>query len=370
MKLIPFEMERWQSIWENQVEYNLSESGVHPLKVSEILSDLNEISDMPLGYTQTNGTRELRQTISSMYPDSESENILVTNGGAEANFTTLWSLLGEGAEMAVMTPNYMQAWGLAKTLRAKLKLFQLRESKGEWVADLRLLKRIVNRRTKVIAVCNPNNPTGMAMSEEEVKEICGIARRVGAWILADEVYRGAELEGDLTPTFWNRYEKVVVTGSLSKAYGLPGLRIGWAVGPRDFISKLWSYHDYTTICPSALSDYIARKVLSDVLRPKILARTRMILVGNLPIVKNWIAEHSNSLSLAPPKAGAIAFVKYAFGIGSTRLAERLVKEKSTLVVPGDQFQMGRYLRIGYGVEKEYLRKGLGRVSELIESIEA
>jgi hypothetical protein len=362
-------MERWQSIWENQVEYNLSESGVHPLKLSEILPDPTVLSDQQLGYTQTNGTQELRKTIAALYATANQDNILVTNGSAEANFAVMWSFLGRGTEIAVMLPNYMQLWGLVKTLQAKLKPFWLRESENEWVPDLRSLKKNVSRKTKLIAVCNPNNPTGAALHEEQVDEICRIAKRVGAWILSDEVYHGAELKGEETPTFWNRYDRVIVTNGLSKAYGLPGLRIGWAVAPSQFIAKLWSYHDYTTICPSALSDYLARRVLAQDLRVRILTRTRQILSENLPIVKKWVEDHGAHLSFITPRAGAIALVKYSLEIGSSELAERLVKEKSTLVVPGDHFRMGKYMRIGYGLTSEYLKEGLKRVSEFINKIQ-
>lgn len=352
------------------MEYNLSESGVHPLRLSEILTDPSDLSDQSLGYTQTNGTKELRKMIAATYSNADQDNILVTNGSSEANFAVMWSFLERGAEVAVMLPNYMQIWGLAKTFQAKLRPFWMRESKGTWVPDLESLKKTVNRKTKLIAVCNPNNPTGAIMRDEQVEEICRIAKKAGAWILSDEVYHGAELDGGSTPSFWNRYEKVIVTNGLSKAYGLPGLRVGWVAAPSELVAKLWSYHDYTTICPSALSDYLARRVFAGHLRTKILARTRQILQENLPVVKNWVEGHQRCLSFIPPKAGAIALVKYSLKIGSSDLAERLVKEKSTLIVPGDQFLIGRYMRIGYGSTGEYLKQGLNRVSDFINSIQS
>lgn len=352
------------------MEYNLSESGVHPLKLGEILSPPSDLFDQPLGYTQTNGTRELRNAIAATYPSADQSNILVTNGSSEANFAVMWSFLERGAEVAVMLPNYMQIWGLAKSFQAKLRPFWMRESEGAWVPDLQSLKKVVSRKTKLIAVCNPNNPTGAIMRDEQVEEICRIAKKAGAWILSDEVYHGAELDGGSSPSFWNRYEKAIVTNGLSKAYGLPGLRIGWVAAPSELIAKLWSYHDYTTICPSALSDYLARRVLAEDLRTKILTRTKHILRENLPVVKYWVEGHRGCLSFIPPEAGAIALVKYSLKIGSSDLAERLVKEKSTLVVPGDQFLLGTYMRIGYGSTGEYLKEGLNRVSEFINSIQS
>lgn len=371
MKLQPFEMERWQSTWENQVEYNLSESGVHPLKLMELLDgDTPDMLKQPLGYSQTNGTEELRRTIAATYSKASADDLLVTNGSSEAIFVTLWSFLKRGAEVVVMLPNYMQVWGLAKMMQAKVKPFWLREEAGQWAVNLRALRKIVRKRTKLIAICNPNNPTGAVLDEEAVEGICEVAKQAGAWVLSDEVYHGAELSGLETPTFWGKYDKVIVTNGLSKAYGLPGLRVGWALTSKELATKLWSYHDYTTIGPSALSDYIARKALQPEMRAKILGRTREILRSNLPLLTSWVDKQHDYLSFIPPKAGAIAYMKYFLKINSTRLAERLLREKSTLIVPGDQFGMDHYLRIGYGCERERLLSGLGRVADLLSTLDS
>jgi hypothetical protein len=369
MKLHVFEMERWQSTWENRVEYNLSESGVHPFRVSELLGGEDvEFLNRSLGYVQTNGTEELRKAIAAIYHGAAADNVLVTNGSSEANFVAVWSFLERGAVVAVMLPNYMQIWGLAKTFQAKVKPFKLRELEGEWKPDIAALRRAVGRRTKLIAVCNPNNLTGAVMREETVDEICDIAGKVGAWILSDEVYQGAELDEVMAPTFWGRYKKVIVVNGLSKAYGLPGLRVGWIVTAKDLAEKLWSYHDYTTICPRAFSDYLARKALEPEMRAKILARTKKILQANLPLVKGWVDRNKESFSFVPPMAGAIAYLKYNLKINSSRFADRLLREKSTLIVPGDHFGMDGYLRIGYGSSKEYLTAGLNRIDEMVEQI--
>lgn len=371
MKLQPFEMERWQSTWENQVEYNLAESGVHPLKLVEVLDgDTSDMLNQTLGYSQTNGTEELRKAIAATYSKASADELLVTNGSSEAIFVTLWSFLKRGAEVVVVLPNYMQAWGLAKTMQARMKPFWLREEAGQWSINLGALRKIVGKRTKLIAICNPNNPTGAVLDEEAVEGISEVARQAGAWILSDEVYHGAELSGLETPTFWGKYDKVIVTNGLSKAYGLPGLRVGWALAGKELATKLWAYHDYTTIGPSALSDYIARKVMQPEMRAKILARTREILRSNLPILTSWVDKHHDYLSFIPPKAGAIAYMKYFLKINSTRLAERLLREKSTLVVPGDHFGMDHYLRIGYGCEQEHLLSGLGRLGDLLSTLDS
>jgi aspartate/methionine/tyrosine aminotransferase len=364
----PFEMERWQSTWEHQVEYNLTESGVHPLTLRELLDDETNLQNQSLGYTQTNGTVELRKTIASMYAGADERNVLVTNGSAEANFMVVWSLLRKGSEVVIMLPNYMQIWGLSRNLGAKVRSFPLREDKSRWRPDLDALRRAVTRKTKLIAICNPNNPTGAVMNEQELEAVCEIAKRAGCWVLSDEVYQGAELDGKPTPGVWEKYEKVIVVNSLSKAYGLPGLRIGWIVTTKNRADELWAYHDYTTIAPSAISDYLARRALEPKMRARILARTRKILTGNLPIMRKWVDAHAGNLSMISPQAGAIAYVKYKTKINSTHLAERLLKENSILIVPGDHFGMDHYMRIGYGCPQDYLTAGLNRVSDFLEHV--
>ena len=362
-------MERWLSTWENRVEYNLSETGVHPLRVSELVDGAaTSVLNRRLEYIQANGTDELRKSIASLYAGADMENVLVTNGSSEANFLSTWLFADRQVEIIVMLPNFMQTWGLAKNFHANVKPFWLREQDSAWKPDLSKLSRAVSRRTKLIAVCNPNNPTGAVLREDAVDEICAVAKKVGAWILADEVYQGSELDGRVTPSFWGRYKKVIVVNGLSKAYALPGLRIGWIISTKEIANKLWTYHDYTTLCQPALSEYMAIVALQPETRRRILARNRRILEANLPILTSWIEDHREDFSFKPPQASAMAYIKYNLKINSTKFADRLMREKSVLVAPGDHFGMDGYLRIGYGTPKEYLTTGLSRFNELVESI--
>lgn len=369
MNFHEFEMERWQSTWENKVEYNLSESGVHPLTIKEVLrGEESNIFDIPLGYGQTNGTIELRNRIAATYEDADENNIIVTNGSSEANFISLWRLIQDRGEIVFMVPNYMQIWGFAKNLGAKVKTFRLLESRNEWTPDISTLSHVVSKKTKVIAICNPNNPTGATLSADDLDEICRIARRVNAWILSDEVYQGSEVNGEATPSIWNRYDNALAISGLSKAYGLPGLRIGWIVAKKQMAAKLWAYHDYTSIAPNVISDYIAKKVMEPDTRAKILTRTRSILTQNLPIIREWINRNKEHFHFITPRAGAITYINYNFHIKSKRFANRLLREKKTLIVPGAHFGMDRYIRIGYGQPADYLTAGLKRIDELVTTI--
>lgn len=377
MRIEPFEMERWQSVWENRVRYNLSESGVHPMTVMELfeMADLEAaevLLPQRLVYNQSNGTPELRQTIATLYPGAGESNILVTNGGSEANFVTALSLLEPGDHAVLMVPNYMQLWGLGRAFTGDLRTFPLVEDR-RWAPDLDALRRAADERTRCIIVTNPNNPTGAILEEGEMEEIVAIADRVGAWLVADEIYAGSELAGPRTPSFWGRYDRLLITNGLSKAYGLPGLRVGWIAGPADRIETIWSYKDYTTIAPGTLSDICARIALRPEMRDRIRRRTQKILNTNLPIVKEWIEAQGGLFHCVPPRAGAICYLRHNLPIPSRLLADRLRDEEDVLVVPGEHFGMERgergerYIRIGYGLPREELVQALQRVRRTLNA---
>ena len=369
MKIEIFEMERIQSLWENRVKYNLTESGIHPYTLKEFLNseEIENLLSLRLGYGQTNGSIELREAISRLYPGTDLDNVLVTNGSAEANFITIWSNLGPGDELILMLPNYMQIWGIARSFGVTVKPFHLREDLN-WGPDFDELKSLVSPRTKMIAVCNPNNPTGSVLSEEAMKEIIRIAKEADAWIYADEVYQGAELDGKETPTFLGLYDKVIACCGLSKAYAFPGLRIGWLVGPKETIEKSWASHDYTSIASGILSNRVATLVLHPERRMKVLNRSRKILNENLAELKIWVEKHKNLFSFIPPQAGGMAFLRYNMKINSTEFTTKLMKEKSVFIVAGDCFGMDHYVRIGIGTEKDYFLAGLKLIDETLQEI--
>ena len=374
MKLEPFAMERLQSTWENRVAWNLSESGVHPLRLEELADnpeDRSALFAQELGYTQTNGTLDLRAAIAALYPGATTEHIQVTNGGSEANCIALWHLIERGDDVVMMVPNYMQAGGIARALGATVHAWSLAgaDAGTRWHPDIASLEAMVTPKTRLILICNPNNPTGARFTAAELDAICRVAARVGAWVLSDEIYRGAELDGVDTPSVWGRYDRALVTSGLSKAYGLPGLRIGWVVGPPPVVEALWGVHDYTSIAPGALNDRLARVALAPARRALILARTRGIIRSNYPIVQRWVDTRAPMLTHVAPDAGAIVFVRYRHAINSTVLINRLREEQSVLVVPGDHFNMDGYMRIGFGTEPAHLASSLERVGEVLDAIE-
>jgi len=368
VKIEPFELERWQSVWENKVELNISESGVHPLTTAELVPDveqLKKILNVQQLYPQTNGSEELRTRIAELYPGAKMENVLVTSGGSEANYVSTWGLIEPGDEVVFMMPNYMQIAGLARGFGATVKSLWLRESL-DWGINVDDLPRLVTAKTKIIAICNPSNPTGAVLREDMRAAILAAAEKVGAWVISDEVYRGAEFDGEMTATMWGGYERVLATAGLSKAYSLPGLRTGWVVGPAKIIEKLWSYHDYTSISPSMLTDRLASAALEPARRAWILNRTREAVRANYPALQKWLADRGDIFSHVAPKAGAIAWAGLRDGRDSAKMAEELRVQKSVLLVAGEQMGMESFVRFGFGGDQGHLQKALGRIDEYLQ----
>ena len=310
MPIEPFDMERMQSTWENIVDYDMSESGVRPLTLRELVEmglDLESFMDQPLGYSQSNGTIELRKQLAEVYPDTTLDHIEVTNGTSEANYVVALSQLRPGDQFAMEVPNYMQMPGVARSLGATVRPFRLVQQSG-WEPDWDEFERAVTPKTKLLYLSNPNNPTGAVLSDAAMRRIVERCQATRTWILADEVYLGAEIDRPRTASFWGMSDRVIVTSGLSKAYGIPGVRIGWVVGPTALVAGCWTQHDYLTIGPNKLSDRIARVAVQAANRERCYARTREILSHNLPIARTWVDGFGGRLTWREPQAGGIGLL--------------------------------------------------------------
>jgi aspartate/methionine/tyrosine aminotransferase len=361
LKFVPFELERWQSTWENRVRFNLSESGVHPLTIQELLG-LAGASAMPLlevrlGYSQSNGTDVLRERIAALYPGASPDQVLVTTGSSEANFVTAWRLVEPGDKVAVMMPNYLQTWGLAQNFGAQVRPFHLHEKEG-WEPYAEEIRTAITPGTKLVVVTNPHNPTGHVLTDASRTLILERCREVGAWLLADEVYQGAERDGKTTQSFWGSYDKVIVVNGLSKAYGLPGLRIGWIVAPAAFSMDAWTRHDYTTIGPSGATDHLAAVALDPRVRDKLIERTRRILHANYPVMEAWLKSFGDTFTWVPPQAGAICWARYRQAMPATEVVEKIRAQHSVLLCPGEHFGSPGFLRFGYGGDMQHFQQAL------------
>jgi aspartate/methionine/tyrosine aminotransferase len=359
----PFELEHYQSLWERTVELNLADSSVKCLRTDEWLSaeEQQALLRTPLYYPEVNGTTDLRTRIAALYPGATAKNVLVTVGAAQANHLVCSTLLSPGDEVVVVSPGYRQVRGLAASTGCVVRELALRPERG-WRAEMDELDTLVNERTKLVAVVNPNNPTGSILTQAEMMRIVAACSRVGAWLHADEVYIGTE-HGDLSesPSFWGHYDRLICTSSLSKAYALAGLRIGWALADEKTIGELWRRHEYAVIAAAAPSMMMAECALAPAKRRWLFDRQKEITRRGWEVMHQWLAEQEGRFSVVPSCATAIGFVRCHLPIASFDLAERIRTEGKVLVAPGSLLGAEYHLRITLGYEPAKVRVALDRI---------
>lgn len=368
----PFKLENYLSDNEQDVDYNYSESGVHPLTLGELLAlagrEPESLADTLMDYPEVRGKRALREKIAALYPGAGADNVLVTVGASEANHLVASTLLEPGDTVVTIEPGYPQLSGNARNLGIEVRGIPLVEARG-WALDTAALEETVIPGTRLISIINPNNPTGHILDAAEREAIVRAADRVGAWIVADEVYAGTERGGaPPTPTFWGDYERVIAINSMSKAYGLPGLRTGWAVAPADTVSELWRRHEYATISASMLGMELAALALDASVRPKLTARARRLIDTGFDVLMRELGKHEGVYAVVPPQASAMCVVRYDLPVDSRTFVDRLVADYSTLVVPGECFGLNRHFRFSSALAEPYLVEGLSRLNALVGDI--
>jgi len=357
-----FDLEYFQSQFERTVEINLADSSVKCANVSDLLTDEDPqpLLNLPLYYPEVNGTGLLRERIAALYPNASAANVLVTVGAAQANWMVCSTLLEAGDEVIVVSHGYRQVWGLAKNAGCLVKETHLRPE-NNWRLDIDEMERLSTPKTKLISIVNPNNPTGSILSREEMARVVSICRKTGAWLHADEVYCGTELAGGETPSFWGMYERVVCVNSLSKAYGLAGLRIGWAVAAPKMIEELWRRHEYAVIAASGPSMKLAEIALQPAKREMLLHRQRRLSREGHAVLEQWVRAQESRFFVSKAVATSIAFVGYNFDMPSAELADRIRTRASVLVAPGGYLGTENHLRITVGYEPEKVRTALERI---------
>jgi aspartate/methionine/tyrosine aminotransferase len=369
MQIREFGVERWMDLYENQCELNLAETCVESLTVGELLKIagkedalLGEILPMKLTYGAIDGTERLRSNVASLYEKQGVPNVLITHGAISANALVYETLVEPGDHVISVLPTYQQHYSIPESYGAKVDILRLREENG-FLPDLDELRRMITPTTRVIAINNPNNPTGSLMDREFLVEIAGIARSCGAYVLNDEVYRGTDQEGTgFTASIADVYEKGISTGSMSKTWSLAGLRVGWIVAPVELLQRVRTHRDYNTISVGMLNDLLASIALEN--RKAILERNHGILRTNLAVLDAWIAKEP-LLSYVKPKSGTTALVKFNVDMTSREFCVSLLEKTGVMFTPGSALDVEGYVRIGYTNNREVLVAGLAKVSEFL-----
>lgn len=369
MKIRDFGVEIWMNQYETKCAWNLAETCVESLTVSELLalagksnSVLEELGPMKLTYGAIAGSERLRTLVAAQYEKQTADNVVITHGAIGANALIYETLVEPGDRVISVLPTYQQHYSIPESYGADVQILQLR-TENAFLPDLEELKRLASPATKLIALNNPNNPTGALMDKTFLEIVVEIAKECGAWILCDEVYRGTDQEGDgITASIADLYDKGISTGSMSKAYSLAGLRLGWIVGPKSLLEAVFIHRDYNTISVGMLDDYFAALALEN--RDKILKRSRDITRTNLAILSQWV-EREALISWVKPKSGTTAFLKLMMDMPSRDFCLKLLEETGVMLTPGSAMDMEGYVRIGYANNTQILREGLTRISAFL-----
>ncbi|SNT52553.1 Aspartate/methionine/tyrosine aminotransferase [Bacillus sp. OK838] len=372
MNIKTFAVEHWMNLYEMEAVYNIAETCVESLTVNELISIdgtdpekfLLDLGKNKLTYGHIEGSPDFRRLVSNQYQSLEADNVLVTNGAIGANFLLLYSLIQPGDHVVAVHPTYQQLYDVPASFGATVDLLPLREE-NNYLPDLNELKSLVNEKTKMIIINNPNNPSGAIIEKEMLEEIVEIARSYDAYILCDEVYRKLLQEDDLVvPSIVDLYEKGISTSSMSKVLSLAGLRLGWIAGPKEVITECFRHRDYTTISCGMLDDILAVHALKNY--DKILDRNRKIIKENLSILDAWV-EQEPLMSYVKPRAGTTAMLKYDLPVSSEDFCIGLFKANGAFLTPGSCFDIEGHVRIGYACKTEVLEQGLQKVSEYLRT---
>ncbi|MBI3448823.1 MAG: aminotransferase class I/II-fold pyridoxal phosphate-dependent enzyme [Acidobacteria bacterium] len=378
MRLEPFGLERWMTTYETRVKYDIAESGILPMTTSDLLelvpsgdraASLETLLRLPLGYSEARGTEELRGLLAATYLDASAENILVTTGAIEANFLLFNVLVSAGDHVIAPHPAYQQLYSVPRALGCDVSLWEVRPENG-FRYDLDELSRLIRPTTKLIVVNTPHNPSGAILSAAELARVYDLASSVGAMVLCDEAYRWLTIPGGdaLAPPAFDLGSSGISVGTVSKPFGLPGLRIGWIAAPREIVAACWGMRDYVSLSPGRLSDALACLAIRH--RDRIVERNHTIVAENLARARAWIASHAGVLSWREPRAGLLALLRYELDIPSLDLANRLAEEYSVMLAPGSVFGYEHHLRIGIGQRPSIFAEGLQRTGECLTSFKS
>lgn len=352
-----FALETYMSKWEFVAKYNMTASDAESMQLAELLAmasneDRSDFEHLSLGYTETFGAPTLRQEIAGTYDTVEPENLICFAGAEEAIYVAMKVLLTAGDHAIIITPNYQAAETLPLSICAVTGVAL--DMDNDWDLDIGRIKAALRPNTKLISINFPNNPTGRILPRTTYDALIELCRMHGIWLFSDEVYRLIEKDEALRlPQAVDVYERGISLNVMSKAYGLPGLRIGWlAARDREFLVRCERYKHFLSICNSAPSEILARIALKN--RDQILARTRGIVRSNITALNAFFAEFPHLFDWREPDGGCVAFIRYRGADGVEEFTRRVVEEAGVFFLPSSVYRSDltpvpeNCLRIGFG----------------------
>ena len=350
MQLTPFKLERYFARYEFNVKYLLCSSDCESLSVGDLLAfepDAEEgLRRHWLGYTESTGAPSLRQEICRIYSGIQPEQVLVHSGAEEAIFLFMHAALQPGDHVIVHWPCYQSLFEIARSIGCEVTYWEAR-LQNEWAPDLDELNHSLRPNTRAIIINTPHNPTGYLMPQADYRAVTALAQERGIILFSDEVYRELEYDpANRLPPACDINPGAVSLGVMSKAYGLAGLRIGWiATHNAPVYARMAALKDYTTICSSAPSEYLAELALRQ--RGQVAGRNLQIIQDNLSLLDAFFAKHADRFEWVRPKAGPIAF-PLLFGEDIEQFCHQLVTSLGVLLLPGTLYDHpGNHFRLGF-----------------------
>jgi len=359
-KRMPLEI--WFDEYQYEVDYDIGESGTKFVKLRDLNVDLQDV-DLRYGYHV--GHPDLRQVIAKQYEGRSWENVAVTTGASESNFAIVAHLVGPKDHIIVEHPTYPSLYEVPRSLEKDLTLFRLSWD-DEFRPNMDNLRKLVKPNTKLITLTHPGNPTGAVIKEAEMKEALEIAEDVGAYLMVDETYRELMFESP-PPLAATLGDRAISLTSMSKVWGVPGIRIGWAVGDESIVEGIRTVREQVTICNSALGEAIAKSILEN--RDSMLKELRNHMLTNFRMVKKWM-DNQDWLEWIEPKSGVVCAPRLRSGGSTDELCKLLVTKYKTFTVPCSAMELDGHFRLGFGGETEELEKGLEQLEKALKEIHA
>ncbi|CAN3377217.1 hypothetical protein DIURU_003530 [Diutina rugosa] len=368
MKQEPFAVEQYMDKYETSITHNMGETCVESLRLNEVLTadEMSTLMQKQLTYGAIHGSDELTSQIAQLYSNLDQKQVVVANGAIGANFLGFYSIINPGMKVVVVTPTYQQLVSVPAMFGATVSEYRL-QFDHKWQPQLDALEQAVAADTDVLVVNNPNNPTGVVWDDATMEAVVAICRKHNVLLYSDEVYRPLYHSTTNPPksAIDYGYDRVVVSGSMSKAFSLAGVRVGWlASRSPSIIEDLWLKRDYNTISVSMVDDFIAAKALAH--REEILKRNYDICRKNLKTIGDIIAKHHDLVEWVVPTGGSTCFLKVK--ADTARLGPELAEKYQTLVVPGETFGYPGFIRVGYGNDPKAIEGGLQQLAKVLSGV--
>ncbi|MFE1347828.1 capreomycidine synthase [Streptomyces sp. NPDC058757] len=359
-------LEDWMREFYFATTIDLGSSGVQCWSVGELMDLLGitaeELRGLTFDDSETYGSPGLREALADRFTKGDPDRVFTTHGSTEAIFLAMSTLLEPGDEMVVVSPGYHSLSSVAASMGCRIVPWRLREEDG-FAPDLDALRALIGPRTRLVAVNFPHNPTGVSLTADQYEEFLDIVAGSGAYLVWDGAFTELTYATEPLPEPSLRYDRCVSTGTMSKAYGLPGTRVGWCLGDPKLLKRFLPLRDALTICLSPLTQLFAEHAIRQADLLVSLRRDRART--NLALLADWIAGQEGRVTWTPPAGGCTAYPRFPYVPDADELCRRLGREDSVLLVPGSCFGHRDRARLGFGGPAEEFRTGLERLGRAL-----